>query len=237
MSPSFSPGCRPTPPTTRTWVSSTGTDPSPSTSHPPEPVEPAELRRRIVSGEWVVDLRNRTAFAAGHLGGSLAFELSDPFVAYLGWLYTWGAPLTLIGESDTQITEAQRELVRIGIDSVTGATTKPVETLTEGTELRSYRVADFGELAAAVNGSDDGDIVILDVRRSDEHRSHHIRGAHNIPVHEVADRLTDLPDGEIWVHCATGYRASIAASLLDRAGRSVVLIDDDFDNAVDLHFA
>jgi hydroxyacylglutathione hydrolase len=168
---------------------------------------------------------------------SLGFELSDSFVAYLGWLYTWGAPLTLIGESDTQIADAQRELVRIGIDNVTGATTKPVETLTEGTELRSSRVVDLGELAAEFNRSGDGDLVILDVRRADEHRSRHIRGANNIPVHELADRVGDLPGGEIWVHCATGYRASIAASLLDRGGRGVVLIDDDFDNAVDLPFA
>jgi hydroxyacylglutathione hydrolase len=42
-----------------------------------------------------VDLRHRTAFAAGHLGGTYGFELSESFVTYLGWLYAWGAPLTL----------------------------------------------------------------------------------------------------------------------------------------------
>ena len=57
----------------------------------PAAVDPAELRRRIEAGEWVVDLRNRTAFAAGHLSGSIGFELSDSFVTYLGWLYAWGA--------------------------------------------------------------------------------------------------------------------------------------------------
>jgi len=46
-----------------------------------------------------------------------------------------------------------------------------------------------------------------------------------------------VPPGEVWVHCAAGYRASIAASLLDAAGRSLVAIDDDVDNAekVGLH--
>jgi rhodanese-related sulfurtransferase len=43
-----------------------------------------------------------------------------------------------------------------------------------------------------------------------------------------------VPAGPVWVHCASGYRSSIAASYLDRAGISVVLIDDDFDNAVKL---
>ncbi|KAA0921275.1 MBL fold metallo-hydrolase, partial [Rhodococcus sp. ANT_H53B] len=42
------------------------------------------------------------------------------------------------------------------------------------------------------------------------------------------------PDGKVWVHCASGYRASIAASLLDREHRSVVLIDDDYNRATDL---
>ena len=57
----------------------------------PQLVDPDELRRRIEAGKWVVDLRNRTAFAAGHLGGTLGFELSNSFVTYLGWLYSWGA--------------------------------------------------------------------------------------------------------------------------------------------------
>ena len=76
----------------------------------------AELRRRIEGGEWVVDLRNRTAFAAGHAPGTLNFGLDGGFATYLGWLIPWGTPLTLLGESAEDVTEAQRELVRIGID-------------------------------------------------------------------------------------------------------------------------
>ena len=93
----------------------------PSTCRCPNPSTPEELRRRIDAGEWVVDLRNRTAFAAGHLAGTLGFELSGSFVTYLGWLYTWGAPLTLIGDDHDQIADARRELVRIGIDNLTGS--------------------------------------------------------------------------------------------------------------------
>jgi rhodanese-related sulfurtransferase len=207
--------------------------PGPVDLSPPEPVEPAELRRRIESGEWIVDLRNRTAFAAGHLSGSLGFELSGSFVAYVGWLYTWGAPLTFIGDSDDQIAEAQRELTRIGIDNIAGATSKPVDVLADGTALDSYRVADFAGLAAALEASDhDAEIVVLDVREPHEHSPSHIPGAHNIPVHELTERIGELPAGEVWVHCESGYRASIAASLLDRHGRAVVLVDDEFANAL-----
>ncbi|MEU2005805.1 rhodanese-like domain-containing protein [Rhodococcus sp. NPDC019627] len=194
----------------------------------PEPVDPDELRRRIEAGEWVVDLRERTAFAAGHLGGTLGFELSDSFVTYLGWLYSWGAPLTLIGENEDQVADARRELVRIGIDDLAGAAVGEIHTLVAGTELRSYRVADFAALSQVLC---EKDITVLDVRQRNEYTESHIDAAINIPLHELADHLGTLPDREIWVHCASGYRASIAASMIDRPGRTTVLINDDYDNA------
>ncbi|BBY92722.1 MBL fold metallo-hydrolase [Mycobacterium gallinarum] len=194
----------------------------------PDPVDPDELRERIEAGEWVVDLRNRTAFAAGHLAGTRGFELSDSFVAYLGWLYDWGEPLTLIGESTDQIAEARRELVRIGIDELEGAAVGEVGSLSAGAELRSYRVASFTDLAEAVESAD---LTILDVRQQPEFESGHIPGAVNIPLHKLIERMSDVPEGEVWVHCASGYRSSIAASLIDRPGRTVVLVDDEYENA------
>ena len=202
--------------------------PAPVDLSSPEPVDPAELRRRIDTGQWVVDLRNRTAFAAGHLGGTLGFELSTSFVTYLGWLYRWGAPLTLIGDDQQQIADARRELVRIGVDNVTGSAVGAVSDLTAGTPLRSYRVADFADLAAAL---DNGGLTVLDVRQHGEYDDSHIPAATHIPLHELADRLEEVPTGEVWVHCGTGYRASIAASMIDQHNRTVVLIDDEFDNA------
>jgi len=53
----------------------------------------------------------------------------------------------------------------------------------------------------------------------------------HIPVHQLPTRLTDVPDGEIWVHCEAGYRASVAASFLDAAGRTVVAVDDEYERA------
>lgn len=194
----------------------------------PDPVDPDELRERIEAGEWVVDLRNRTAFAAGHLAGTRGFELSDSFVAYLGWLYDWGEPLTLIGESTDQIAEARRELVRIGIDELEGAAVGEVGSLSAGAELRSYRVASFADLAEVVESAD---LTILDVRQQPEFESGHIPGAVNIPLHKLIERMSDVPEGEVWVHCASGYRSSIAASLIDRPGRTVVLVDDEYENA------
>lgn len=194
----------------------------------PEPVNPDELRRRIEAGEWVVDLRNRTAFAAGHLGGTLGFELSDSFVTYLGWLYSWGSPLTLIGDDVDQIADARRELARIGVDNLTGSAVGDIHSLAAGTPLRSYRVADFAALAERIRAQQP---AILDVRQSGEFAGGHIAGAVNIPLHELSKRLDEVPEGEVWVHCASGYRSSIAASMIDRPDRTVVLVDDAFDQA------
>ena len=202
--------------------------PSPVDLSTPELVDPDELRRRIESGNWVVDLRNRTAFAAGHIDGTFAFELSDSFVTYLGWLYNWGTPLTLIGDDKKQIDDARRELVRIGVDNVTGSAVGDVSSLTNGTPLRSYRIADFEELADAIGRSK---FTMLDVRQQGEHADGHISGAINIPLHELVDRTSEVPTGEVWIHCGSGYRASIAASMLDCSDRTVILVDDTFDQA------
>ena len=72
---------------------------------------------------------------------------------------------------------------------------------------------------------------MLDVRRADEYRKGHLAHAVNIPLDTLPGRTGEVPDTDVWVHCASGFRASIAASILDRAGRTVTLIDDDFDNA------
>ena len=71
---------------------------------------------------------------------------------------------------------------------------------------------------------------MLDVRRDDEHAESRVVGAVNVPLQELPSRLADVPPGEVWVHCASGYRASVAASFLDAAGRRPVAVDDDFDH-------
>ena len=188
----------------------------------------AQISRRIAAGEWVVDLRSRRAFAAGHLPGSLSFEYGDSLVANLGWLLPPGSPLTLIGDSPGQVADAQRDLARIGIDRVAGTAGPPHESRGAAGRLASYPVSDFDDLAAVLR---EQPIVVLDVRRRLEWSGGHIEGALHVPLHQLPDRLPDLPPGPVWVHCQAGYRASVAASLLNAAGRTVTAIDDDFSHA------
>jgi len=194
----------------------------------PEPADPVEIRRRIHAGEWVVDLRSRTAFARGHLAGTVNLEVGDFFATYLGWVLRWETPVTLVGDTAEQVVEAQRQMVRIGIDRPAGAANGGPDTWAAGGDLRSYRTATFADLA---DTSDDASVAVLDVRRDDEWAEGRIDGAVHIPLHDLEARLDEVPSGEVWVHCASGYRASIAASLLDRSGRTVVAIDDEWSAA------
>ncbi|PFG38988.1 glyoxylase-like metal-dependent hydrolase (beta-lactamase superfamily II) [Georgenia soli] len=193
----------------------------------PERADKEQLRRRLEAGEWLVDLRNRTAFAKGHVPGTFNFGLDGQFATYLGWLIPWGTPVTLLGESPEQVAEAQRELTRIGIDRPAAAATGRPEEWTDG-PLGELTTASFGDLAQVRHHRT---VTVLDVRRASEWRESHIDGAVHIPIHDIVRRMDEVPQGEVWVHCASGYRASIAASLVAATGRRVVAVDDSFDRS------
>jgi hydroxyacylglutathione hydrolase len=195
---------------------------------PPHRADAAELRRRIRAGEWAVDLRTRRAFAARHLAGTLSFELDGTLASYLGWLIPWGTPLALLGQTPGQVAEAQRELARVGIDRPAAMAVGDPADWSGGRPLRGYPVADFTDLHRARQHRP---LVVVDVRRDLEWAASHIDGAIHLPLHELPSRLAELPEGELWVHCQTGYRAAMAASILDAAGRTVVVVDDTYDRA------
>jgi rhodanese-related sulfurtransferase len=197
---------------------------------PPRVADAAELSRRIEAGEWVVDLRTRTAFAAGHLVGTLNFELGTGLATYLGWLIPWSMPLTLIGDTPESIAAAQRDLCRIGIDRIEAAASGSPSVWAAGADLEQFPTVDFATLARR---ADRGSLVLLDVRLLGEWQDGHIEGSVHIPLHQLAARMAEIADGEIWVHCAAGYRAAVAASFLAARGRRIVAINDDFSAAAD----
>ncbi|GGR74252.1 MBL fold metallo-hydrolase [Micromonospora fulviviridis] len=210
--------------------------PAPVDLTPVTRADAAELRERIAEGQWVVDLRHRKAYAASHLAGTVSLGLDGPMSTWLGWLIDWGAPITLLADTPEQVADAQRELVRIGIDRPAAqATGAAEEWATEPRQVRELRMADFPALAAARAGNTPAGLpaadVVLDVRMTNEWKAGHVGGAAHVPLPDLPKRLTDLPAGTVWVHCGSGYRATAAASLLANAGREVVVIDDTFDQA------
>ncbi len=140
----------------------------------------------------------------------------------------WGTPLTLLGETEGQVVQAQRQLVRIGIDRPAAHATGTPSQWAGGTELGTVALATFADLVQVRHHRP---VVALDVRRALEWAQAHLEDAVHIQLHELLNRLDDVPEGEVWVHCGAGYRASIAASILAAAGRRVVSVDDDFEQA------
>ncbi|MGA5440072.1 MBL fold metallo-hydrolase [Streptomyces griseoincarnatus] len=204
--------------------------PAPVDLTPPERADAGQIARRLAAGEWVVDLRSRTAFAEGHVAGSFNFERDGKLATYLAWLIPWGKPVTLLADTSEQVADAQRELARVGIDRPAAAATgEPGGWVRAGEELASFPRARFADLAGVRERGED--VVVLDVRRDSERAAGHVEGAVHIPIHELHGRLDEVPSGTVWVHCAGGMRAAIAASLLDAAGRDVVAVDDGFDAA------
>ncbi len=202
--------------------------PAPVDLSVPQPLDATELHRRLEAGEWVVDLRKRVAFAQGHLTGAVSFEYGDgsSFTTFLGWVLPWGDQITLAG-SKQEVEQAIRDLSRIGIDSPDVAIGDGPSDMAPTAPTSAYPRVDW-EAFLARRPDDE---AVLDVRRADEYQASHIVGAVNIPLHEVLTRMDEVPTGPVWVHCGSGYRAGVAASLLQRAGKDPIHVDAAFPDA------
>uniref|UniRef100_UPI0006EB78CC MBL fold metallo-hydrolase n=1 Tax=Streptomyces silaceus TaxID=545123 RepID=UPI0006EB78CC len=186
--------------------------PAPIDLTPPERADAEQIARRLAAGEWVVDLRSRVAYAEGHVAGSFNFEGEGKLATHLAWLIPWGKPVTLLADTPERIADAQRELARVGIDRPAAAATgNPAAWIREGEALASFPRAAFADLARVRERGER--VVVLDVRRDSERATGHVEGSVHIPLHELHGRTGEVPPGRVWVHCAGGMRAAIAASL------------------------
>ena len=193
----------------------------------PRPAIPAtaeQVTDAVLAGAWVVDLRDRSAYAQGHLPGTVSVEYGRQFATYVGWLVPWGDEIVLLTDSPTVLEPALQDLADIGIDGVTARVLTDDDVATA-----SYRRADWSDYLAAEDQP-----VVVDVRHRDEWERGHLPGALHLPVQDVEVSGATLPSGELWVHCQSGYRAGIAASLLHRMGRDVVHVDDSWDRLREL---
>jgi len=167
-----------------------------------------------------VDGRDRDAFAAGHIPGSLNIELNAGFASYVGWMLPFDAPLLLVlpDPQDQSLQKATTQLVRIGWSRLAGYLEDGIDAWRAGGgELRSYPTGTVEQLCDAIRR--DERPRVLDVRQELEWAWGTIPDSEQVFVADLPGRLDHLArDGAVWVICSNGHRASIAASLLDRAG-------------------
>ncbi len=124
---------------------------------------------------------------------------------------------------------AVRDLSRIGIDSPDVSLGDGPHDHAPDAPVAAYPRTGWDGLLTQRTDAD----VVLDVRRRDEYADSHVEGAVNVPLHELLTHLDQVPHERLFVHCGSGYRAGVAASLLQRAGRDVVHVDATFGDAAD----
>ena len=182
----------------------------------------AEVEAAREGGAVVIDVRDATAFAAGHLAGSVNVGLDGRFAEYAGEVADPGDEIVVAATDADLAAEAKIRLGRIGFDRVVGALHDVEGALAEHPEAarRSSRLT-AAELADRMD--DTPGLQLVDVRNPGEADLGMIDGAVNVPLAALRRRVGELDlDRPIVVHCAGGYRSSIGASWLRSAGAADV---------------
>lgn len=185
-----------------------------------------EVARRLEAGVWLVDARDRRAFAEAHIPGSVNIELDSTFGTYVGWVTPFNSPLVLVLPEpvDAGLREATTQLIRIGYERVEGYLDGGLDAWrSSGRPVRAYPTADVDDLCHAYLAG--RPVQVLDVRQAVEWESGVVPESLQVHVGDLPGELGRIPrDKEVWTTCVSGHRASIAASLLDRAGVPVRLV-------------
>jgi len=177
-------------------------------------------------GALLIDMRSPAAFAAGHPAGAINLGFGPRIGYWAGWLVPAGSKLVLLAGSPEQCDEAVRQLMRVGLDEVCGQLDGGFEAWTRaGAPAASLELIPARELRDRLRRGVRQSIV--DVRTGREWQSGHIDDAINIPLGDLPDRAAELRGGpQVVTVCESGYRSSLAASLLLRAGVDVVNLSD-----------
>jgi len=186
---------------------------------PEPPACPPEAVARLAQrGATVLDTRPAAAYGAAHVPGSLHVGLSGQFASWAGALLSPETPIVLVAEEPERASEARVRLARVGLENVAGWLEGGIEGWEEsGRELTATEQMAPDELRERLR--EGSELTVLDVRRPPEWRAGHIEGALNVPLADLPARAGELPqDAPLAIICASGYRSSIASSVLERAG-------------------
>jgi hydroxyacylglutathione hydrolase len=187
--------------------------------HEPLHLDPTVLQNVLNTKSLVLDMRHGSQFARAHLTNTLNIPAtSNNFSTYAGWYINYAEPTYLIAD-DADLPHILNELRAIGVDNIPGYFTPDLA------EKGSAEIEQLTVQQVAYTQP-----YMLDVRNKTEYDDFHISGAHHIPMGHVPKRLNELPrDKQIVVHCASGVRSMIVASLLQARGFNVASMEGGTD--------
>ena len=190
------------------------------------------------AGAAIVDIRPGREYDQAHIPGSYSIGIDGPVSAWVGWLVARGRPIVLVGGSDTDLSAAQRQLLRIGFDVIAGCLDGGIDAWrSAGRDVSTFETVDVEDMAQWVLSAEP--MTVVDVRDEHEWVGGHVPGAVHIYVPDVPFRAGEVPsEAPVAVHCASGYRAGIAASLLEQAGlKRIVHVNGEYSDWDRLHLA
>jgi len=192
------------------------------------PITPAELKDMLDRGAIALDVRPTEQFALGHVPGSINIALSGQFASWAGAVLGLASRPVLIADTPEQTSEVRVRLARVGIEDLAGHLEGGIEGWKRaGLELAQLPQMTVQELKARLG---DRSLRVLDVRRQGEWEAGHIAEAEWYPLDRFKAALPSLErNATTAVHCKSGYRSMIAASLLQRAGHDVINVIGGFD--------
>jgi rhodanese-related sulfurtransferase len=182
-----------------------------------QPVELAELLELGDAGVQILDVRDAGEYAKGHIAGSINIALDGQYATWAGTVLDSAKPIVIISEPGRE-GEAALRLGRIGFDHVKGFLKDGMGALAERQDLVSAteRVSPLMLAEELASGKPP---LVIDIRTPREWGAKHLSGSVNLPLAHLQERMSEVPpDRRIAVHCAGGYRSSIAVSLLNQHG-------------------
>ena len=173
-------------------------------------IELREVSFDEVLESFVLDVRDAASFGSAHIPGAMHIGLDGQFASWAGTLIDTERPIVIVAAAPEQANEAAMRLARVGIENVAGWVDirqwgEPLESVNQMTIDRLRRHADH--------------FFLIDVRRPMEFAAKHVPGAFSVPLAELEKSLDQVPrDRAIAVICQSGYRSSVATSILRRHG-------------------
>lgn len=195
--------------------------PSLTTLDAARPLSAAAVEHAAGHGAVVVDARDPLAFAAAHIPGSLGIGLADSFGTWTGSVVPLDRQIVLVLERPDDLEPALAQLRRAGFDRVAGYLASGfAEWRESGRPTARLTTLTPPEVAA---GMATGSLHVLDVREASEWSAGHLPDALHIPAGALPARLGEVPrDRPVVAVCRSGYRSTVAASLLQREGHEHV---------------
>jgi len=187
-----------------------------------KPLRADEVKSLMDDGVVVLDVRHQKQFGGGHIPGSYGIRVDAPLTTWAGWVIPFGSRIMLVAESADQMSDAIRQLIRIGYDNLEGQVEGGIEAWAREYPVETVPSMKVTELRERLD-----EVTVVDVRQTSEWEAGHIPNA----IHFEGGRIPweEFPFSHhksIAIQCGSGNRSMIAISVLRRRGyRNLIQVD------------